>query len=497
MRDNDTESVFPGKELYMKITRRTALLDLSALAGAALFGGCAVNPVTGKRELMLMSESQEIALGKESHPQIMAEYGVYPDKSIQEWFNTRGQEMGKVTQRSQLAYTFTVLDSPVVNAFAVPGGFVYVTRGILGYFNDEAQFAGVLGHELGHVAARHSASQYSKAQLANLSLGIGAVFSEEFARYAELASVGASLMFLKFSRDHERQADRLGVQYSSAVGYDATRMSDFFSTLERMSPSAGSLPEWASTHPDPGDRIKSTRKMALEYQQAHPELKYAVRREEYMQRINGLVFGDDPRQGYEKNGFFYHPEMKFQFPVPGGWTLTNQPSEVRLTPKEENAAALIFRLAEGTDPQAVGTKFASANNITLSDSRAITVNGLRGYATLGQIASQDQTVAVNSFFIALDGKVYAFHGMTVPNSFTTFEPEFRKAALGFGRLTDQNLINVSPKKIEVRAVTGTKTLKSAFQERSVPSDNLEKLAILNGMQLDDSLQRGVQIKLVP
>ncbi|MHB9031099.1 MAG: M48 family metalloprotease [Candidatus Latescibacterota bacterium] len=481
----------------MKITRRTALLDISTLAGAALFGGCAVNPVTGKREFMLMSENQEISLGKESHPQIMAEYGVYPDKSLQEWFYARGQEMGKVTQRSQLAYTFTVLDSPVVNAFAVPGGFVYVTRGILGYFNDEAQFAGVLGHELGHVAARHSASQYSKAQLANLSLGVGAIFSEEFARYANLASVGASLMFLKFSRDDERQADRLGVQYSSAVGYDATRMSDFFSTLERMSPAKGSLPEWASTHPDPGDRIKSTRRMALEYQQARAELKYTARREAYLERINGIVFGDDPRQGYEKNGFFYHPEMKFQFPVPGGWTLTNQPSEVRLTPKDQNAAALIFRLAPGTDPQDSGTKFAAANSITLSDSRAITVNGLKGYSTLGQIVSPEQTVAVNSFFIALDGKVFAFHGLTAPNSFSVFEPEFRKAALGFGRLTDQKLINVSPKKIEVRPVTRAKTLKSAFQERSIPEDNLEKLAVLNGMHLNDELKTGVSIKLVP
>lgn len=480
----------------MIITRRSALLNLSTLAGTALLGGCAVNPVTGKREFMLMSESQEISMGRQTHPEITAEYGLYPDKDVQAWFNTRGQEMAKVNQRSNLAFTFTVLDSPVVNAFAVPGGYVYVTRGIMGYFNDESQFAGVLGHELGHIAARHSARQYSQAQLANLALGVGTIFSEEFARFSDFASVGASLMFLKFSRDDERQADRLGVEYTSAVGYDAVRMSDFFATLERLSPEGGSLPEWASTHPDPGDRINSTRRMALEYQKAHPDRKYLIRRNEYLERINGLVYGDDPRQGYEDGGVFYHPELKFQFPIPAGWTLTNQPSEVRITPKGNGGAALIFRLAQGTTPQDAGTKFATANGITLSESRPVTVNGFKGHATLGQITSEGQTLVVNSWYIGMDNKVFSFHGLAAATGYRTFEAEFQRTAQGFNRVTDTKRLAVTPKKIEVRAQTRAKTLKAAFQEKSVPSDRLEKLAVLNGMQLNDSLQAGIRIKIV-
>jgi predicted Zn-dependent protease len=224
------------------LKRREALACLFNLTGTALLAGCAVNPVTGKREFMLMSENQEIALGKSAHGDIVKTYGLYDNPAIQNWFNERGQEMALITHRSNLKYTFTVLDSPVVNAFAVPGGYVYVTRGILGYFNNEAQFAGVLAHELGHVNARHSAEMYSKAQLANLTIGIGSIFSEEFAKYAQFASIGVSLMFLKFSRDDERQADRLGVEYSSKVGYDAAEMSVFFHTLERLQPSGGSLP---------------------------------------------------------------------------------------------------------------------------------------------------------------------------------------------------------------------------------------------------------------
>ncbi len=476
------------------VTRRQALLGLTA-AGAAVLGGCAVNPVTGKRQLMLMTESQEIELGKQSHPEILASYGVYPDSTLQAWFNTKGQEMVRVSQRSNLPFTFTVLDSPVVNAFAVPGGYIYVTRGIMGYFNDEAQFAGVLGHELGHVAARHSAQQYSKSQVTSLAIGVGTVFSEEFALFSDLVSAGTSLMFLKFSRDDERQADQLGVEYSSKVGYDAVRMGDFFSTLERMRPAGGSLPEWASTHPDPGDRINATHTMARSWQKAHPGT-YVTRRNEYLERVNGLVFGDDPRQGYVKNGVFYHPGLKFQFPVPAAWTLTNQPSEVRAAPKEGENAILIFRVEKGKNPQEAGRNFASSNKITLTDSKAVTVNGMSGYATLGQMDSDGQTLTVRSQYVQMDSTVFAFHGLSSPGEYRTHEPAFSQTAAGFKRLSDKALLTVAPRKVEVRTVQKARTLKAAFQDLHVTEDKLNEFAILNGMNLDDKLSAGARIKVI-
>ena len=316
----------------ISISRRRALAGIGLLTGVSLIPGCAVNPVTGKREFMLMSETEELSMGKEAHGQIVAEYGAYSDEAMQKWFTEKGKEMAGVTQRRQLPWTFTVLDSPVINAFAVPGGYVYVTRGILGYFNNEAQFAGVLGHELGHVNARHTAAQYSKSKLANVGLTLGSMVSEDFAQFAQLASLGSSLLFLKFSRDDERQADKLGVEYSSAVGYDAVQMSEFFSTLERLNPGGGSLPAWQSTHPDPGDRIAATKRMALAYQKNHPTMTFRADRDQYLERINGIVFGDNPLHGYIADGIFYHPEMRFQFPVPKDWTMSNLPTEVRFSP---------------------------------------------------------------------------------------------------------------------------------------------------------------------
>ncbi|HQU61202.1 MAG TPA: M48 family metallopeptidase, partial [Saprospiraceae bacterium] len=200
---------------------------------------CATNPVTGKSEFMLMSKNQEIALGQQSDPSIVASFGVYNNDEIQNFINEKGQEMAKVSHRPELKYEFKVLDSPVVNAFALPGGYVYFTRGILAHFNNEAEFAGVLGHEIGHITARHSAKQYSRQVLAQVGLVAGMVLSEDFRQYADVAQTGLGLLFLKYGRDAESQSDRLGVEYSTKIGYDAREMAEFFNTLKRLSDQSG------------------------------------------------------------------------------------------------------------------------------------------------------------------------------------------------------------------------------------------------------------------
>ena len=218
--------------------RRWSLI--AAMAALPLIGWqCAVNPVTGKSELMLVSREQEIAMGQESDASVVATYGVYDDPEIQTFIEEKGQAMARISHRPDLPYEFKVLDSPVINAFAVPGGYVYFTRGILAYLNNEAEFAGVLGHEIGHITARHSAKQVSRAQLAQLGLGIGSIISQDFAQYANIASAGLGLVFMKFGRDAERQSDDLGVEYSTDIGYNSYEMANFFRTLDRMSPDDG------------------------------------------------------------------------------------------------------------------------------------------------------------------------------------------------------------------------------------------------------------------
>jgi predicted Zn-dependent protease len=480
------------------INRREAIHRLGLLGGAAAAAGltgCATNPVTGKTEFMLMSERKEIAMGQEAHGQIQAQYGVYANDDIQQWFSGHGTDMAKISHRKKLPWTFTVLDSPVINAFAVPGGYVYVTRGILSYFNDEAQMAGVLGHELGHVTARHTAARYSKSQVASIGLALGSIFSEEFAQWADLASLGTQLLFLKFSRDNERQADTLGVEYSSEVGYDATHISDFFQTLERLRPEGGSLPAWQSTHPDPGDRVNATRSQALAYQKKNIDRTFIIERASYLERINGMVFGNDPRQGYEKDGVFVHPEMAFRFPVPTGWKVNNMPTEVRMNP-EDGAAMLIFTLAPGTTPQEASSQFTQGNSVTVTESSDFAANGLTGLKTTGQMAGQEQTLDITSYYLTFDDKVFAFHGLAGEGTMTSYAGTFDPVARGFGRLDNSALADVSPRRIEVRGVERRTTLERAFNSFNVPEDKIDDLAILNGRELLDVLEPGERVKLV-
>jgi predicted Zn-dependent protease len=290
---------------------RKTFLSLGLVSALLLINSCAKNPVTGQRDFMLMSEGQEVAMGKQSDPEIVAYMGLYEDPTLQKFINEKGQQMASVSHRKNLKYEFKVVDSPVVNAFAVPGGYVYFTRGILAHFNNEAEFAGVLGHEIGHITARHSAKQYSNAMLAQIGLVAGSVLSPTFAQYADIAQQGLGLLFLKFGRDAESQSDKLGVEYSTKIGYDAEEMAGFFSTLDRMRKSSGGeeVPTFLSTHPDPADREKKVAKMADSWKNKVNASTLKVNRDSYLKMIDGLVYGEDPKQGFVENNMFYHPVL--------------------------------------------------------------------------------------------------------------------------------------------------------------------------------------------
>src|SRR5256884_9114765 len=207
------------------------LARLAALA--ALAAGCAVNPATGSRQLMLVSESQEIALGRDYEPQVAGSIGIYGDSGLQRYIQQFGARLAASSERPNLPWSFRVVDDPVVNAFALPGGFIYVPRGILAHLNSEAALAGVVGHEIGHVTARHSASQMSKQQLAQIGLAVGSIASPEFGRYAGVASAGLGVLFLKFSRDDESQADHLGLRNMRRAASDPPAMPQLFEMLTR------------------------------------------------------------------------------------------------------------------------------------------------------------------------------------------------------------------------------------------------------------------------
>ncbi len=480
--------------------RRKPFNILLAVAAAALIvwaASCAMNPVTGKKEFMLLSAGDELALGKQTDTEILKSYGHYENPALGAYISGVGKKLGALSHQPNLEYSFKVLDSPVVNAFAVPGGFVYLTRGILAYLNDEAELAGVVGHEIGHITARHSAQQYSRMQAAQLGLGIGAMISKTFRKYAGLAEAGMTLLFMSFSRDNERQADDLGVLYSSKAGYDARQMANMFVTLERLNPGEGrdGLPAWFSTHPNPPDRITAIQKAAQEWQAQNPQIRVATNRNEYLQRLDGLVFGDDPRHGYVEGQMFYHPELKFQFPIPAGWTVNNTASQVQIFNAKKEAVILLSLAAEKT-PSEAAQAFVAGTKATVVASQATQVNGLPVQRLVVDVATEQGAIRAMASFIQKDSLVYAFLGYTAQAQFNAHSAAFDQTLGQFKALTDAARINVAPARLAVRKTARQGSLRQALQGFGVAQDKLEAYAVLNGMKLDDTLPAGALVKTV-
>jgi len=463
-----------------------------------LVTSCSRNPVTGKREVMLMTEGQEIALGKESDPQIVAAYGLYEDSNIQDFINTKGQEMAKISHRPDLAYEFKVLDSPVVNAFALPGGYVYFTRGILAHFNNEAEFAGVLGHEIGHVTARHSAKQYSKQMIGQVAMIGGLIFSEKFRTFANEANTGMQLLFLKFGRSAESQSDELGVEYSTAIGYDSHNMANFFNTLDRMRGDSGSIPTFLSTHPDPGDRNNKVHELSDEIQKDVDASTLATNRDSYLRMIDGLLVGEDPKQGYVEDDKFYHPELLFEFKVPVGWQLNNTPSAVQMAP-EGGKALLTMVLSQEASLDATAQKIKTDNNLTVQESSNTTINGNNAIVMLSDQISEGQngetqTIRLLTSIIQYGNLIYVFHGMAETTDFNTYFSSFNQTMKSFKKLTNQAKINKQADMIKIETVPSNGTFQQVMTTFGMDSEQMATLAILNGMELTSQVEKGSLIK---
>lgn len=474
---------------------------LTILVMILLFlGGCATNPVTGKKEIMLISEEQEIQMGKEYHPQVLNQFGVYPDSTLQRFIREKGVAMARRSHRPDLPWNFTVVNSPVVNAFAVPGGYIYFTRGIMAHFNNEAQFAGVLGHEIGHVTARHSASQQSKATLAQVGMVAGMVISPEFAQMADVAGQGLQLLFLKFGREDESQSDRLGVEYSTRIGYNAHEMADFFNTLDRLGgDAADAIPTFLSTHPNPEDRFATVHKLAEDWQtklNKSPE-NLEVNREGYLRMIDGMVYGEDPREGYFENNHFYHPELRFQFPVPTGWKTQNTTSQVAMVTPDQKAG-LILKLGQGQSPQEAAQATVQNFNIQPVESGAVTVNGLTAYRVIGDITDEQsqQTLRVLIYEIKYGDLIYEFIGFSDKGAFNGYLGTFLNTTEGFRQLTDPAKLNVQPERLSIQELPRDMSFTEAMSYFNIPNDRYQELAILNGMELEQRLDRGMLIKVL-
>jgi predicted Zn-dependent protease len=466
-------------------------------AAALVLAGCSVNPATGERQLSLVSEGQEIAMGRDADPQIVAQFGLYPDEGVQRYVQDLGASLAAESERPDLPWTFRVLDDPLVNAFALPGGYIYVTRGILAHLDSEAELAGVLGHEIGHVTARHSASQMSQAMLAQIGLVAGAVLAPEAAQsYGGLAQTAASLLFLKFGRDDERQADALGVRYAIRDGYDPNALLGVFDTLDRVSRAAGveRMPGWASTHPAPEDR--SQRIMAL-VDQLRPELPANLRREResYLGRLDGMVFGEDPRQGFFDGSAFYHPELAFELRFPDGWATQNSRSAVMaLHPQQVAMVQLTLANASSADDAARG--FFGQDAVVPGQRWNDPVGGLRSVGGSFGVRDGSGAIAIEGYaaFAEHGGRVYQLLGYARSNAIGSVAESLRRSLGSLRPLRDQRLLSVQPLRLDMVQLERSRTLAEvAGSGTPVP---VATLALVNRVAPDARLDAGSWVKIV-
>lgn len=361
----------------------------AALLIAGLFG-CAENPVTGRQNLVLMSAADEVRAGREADAEIRKEFGVYNNQALQQYVERVGQRVARTSHRGDLAYRFTVLDSPEINAFALPGGYVYVTRGMLAYLNTEAELAAVLGHEIGHVTARHAVQQQSAATAANLGIMLGSIFLPELRSQAAqtlLGAVGGSILS-GYGREHELEADRLGAEYLARAGYNPQAMLRVIGILKdqeafdaEVARQEGRAPRryhgLFATHPRNDARLQQLVAEANRYAQGGREENPAA----YLNSINGVIFGDSPEQGVVRNGKFLHEGLDFVLDFPDGWRVRNTPQRVSATSPAGDALIQMV-LAQGrTSPQEVlrrGLRFdntGSIQNVMINDLPAALATG--------------------------------------------------------------------------------------------------------------------------
>lgn len=471
------------------VTRGAGVLAL--LSGLTT---CATNPVTGKKELSFVSESQEISMGQQYSGQVMQEMGVYPDSGVQRYVSSLGKELAAGTERPKLPWTFTVIDDPTVNAFALPGGYIFVTRGILTHMNSEAELASVVGHEIGHVTARHSVQQMTRQQLAQLGMVAGAIASDKIAQNLGVISQGLGVLFLKYSRDDESQADGLGFRYALNDGYDVRKMIDMFQTLQRVTASAGQrIPEWQSTHPDPGNRIQATQARLARVTVPLDDKK--VNREPFLRSLVGMVYGDNPRQGYFKGTSFLHPDLQFQLDFPTGWKTANQTQAVvGLSPEQD--AQLQLSLAGQAEPAQTLQQFLGQEGVQAGRSSQTTING--NAAALAPFAAQNQDgtkLAGLVAFVSYGGSTYQLLGVTSA-AYSGYERTFQQFIGSFRRLTDPAALGVKPNRIALVRAPKAMTL-AGFNQQYPSTISLDELSLINGLENGDAaIAAGQTVKRV-
>jgi len=474
---------------------------LAAILATLLLANCAQNPVTGNPNFVTMSEAQEVSTGRNEDKKIREQYGSYDNPALQRYVNDIGQRLAKASHRAGLQYQFLVVDSPQVNAFALPGGYIYITRGILAYLNSEAELAAVLGHEIGHVTARHSVQQLSAATAANVGASVLQIFVPQMRSGGGdmlINTLGGALLS-GYGREHELEADRLGAEYLARTGYDPQAMIKVVGVLKNqelfdaeVAKAEGRAPRayhgLFASHPDNDTRLQEVVREAAKFKSAENR----VNREEFMRSMDGMVFADSPAQGIVRNNIFYHPDLGLTLKFPAGWRVQNNPQNVVAASPEKNAL-IDLRSAGQADGSPADVlrkilKLGSGSSVTPQ-----TLGGLQAATAETTLSGKPTRVAV----VFLGNKAYAI-GIQANNAaaYSQHKAAMDLAMNSFHAITAEERALAKP--LRLRVITAQPGQTFAALARSSPLGKFAEnhLRVINGLYPSGEPVAGQTLKIV-
>lgn len=502
--------------IRLRFSPRRLAAAAAVLLATSLVSDCSTNPATGRSSFTgLMSASDELKTGRDEHPKILQKFGgEYPDERVRRYVQQVGEKLVANSEVANTRFTFTVLNSDIVNAFALPGGYVYVTRGLMALASTEAELAGVLGHEIGHVAARHTAERYSAAvasQIGTTILGVAlGVLTGSNAVAQSASDVGSSIAgtaLAGFSRDQESEADELGVRYLAKSGYDDNAMVSFLSKLEADSqlsaelagkPGTGDDFSIMQSHPRTADRVRDT--IETVRKQGGAAANPRIGGDDYLNTVDGLYWGGDRENGWALDRVFVHPGLRIRFEAPQGFHLMNDTTAViGLGPDQAR-----IQFDSGPAPGANGAR--ATDNVTphaylqragVSGIEDITINGLQAATGLRRTQTSDGTMDVRVVAIRADARTtYRFFFVTPPTKTAQYGEPFRRTTYSFGLLTPAEVASLQPPRLRSVTVASGDTVETLAGKMAEKDHAAQRFRVMNGLASGQQPRPGQRVKIV-
>jgi predicted Zn-dependent protease len=489
----------------LRLNRRKFFTAATATAGVACLSGCSTNPATGRDSVTgFYSISDDIKMGQAEYPNLIRAFGgAYDDIRLQSYIARVGRDLASRSELPELPWEFTVLNTPIVNALALPGGKIAITRGLLAVASNEAEVAGVLAHEIGHVTARHTVQRQTRGLLANLGLAVLGIASQN-AQVMQLGQTVAAGYLQGFSRNQELQSDTLGVRYLNKASYDPEAMATFLASLREHSqlearlqglePGVVDQRNMMASHPRTIDRVRQAQAAAeASLETRNPRLE----RDTYMDAINGMVFADDPDQGYVRGREFFHAGLKLGFQVPEGFVLRNGTSQV--TAENRDGAVIVFDAAQTQRSRNLSEYIQHewTEGVTLSEVTSITVNGIPAATGRAQLNTQEGTAELRVVAYQWDGaQLFRMMFLSSAKNTVSYNDSFRRTTYSFRRLSETEAAALTPLRLITVKGGETDTVSKLASTMPYGALNDDWFRMLNDLSPGQPVPIGRSIKVI-